>query len=283
MRPSIKELSPFRADIAGMFRLAAELGCAAVQVHLPDEERAAAIRAAMRETGVGVASVCAMSCDMLGPDRARQEREHRNVARALELADRLGAPTVTNFAGRDPGLDLAGNAAEFARVYAPHARAAERLGLRIVFENCPMLGGVPRHARNLAWCPAHWRALFATLDSPALGIELDVSHCVYAGLDAPAIIRAWRARIHHVQIKDARVDRAAAAERGSLEGLPHELVPLGEGEVDSGAVVAALRDIGYAGYVTADYEGPDVEAAARNVRAMLAAMGRHPAPAAPPR
>lgn len=273
MRLSIKELPEFREDIAGMFRFAAELGCGAVQIHLPDTERLRAIELAMRETGVAVASVNAMSCDMLGPDRTRQAHEHRQVERALAIADRLGAASVTNFAGRDPGLDLVGNVAEFARVYEPHARLAERLGLRILFENCPMVGG-PAHAwRNLAWCPAHWRAMFASCDSPALGLEFDVSHCLYTGLDAAATIRAWRQRIHHVQIKDARIDRALQAEEGVLAGAPHGFCPLGEGDLDATAVFAALADIGYDGWLTADIEGGGLAAVRRNLDAMRAHAG----------
>jgi sugar phosphate isomerase/epimerase len=247
VRLSIKELRPFRDDIAGMFRFAQRLGCAAVQVHLPDDARLEQIRAAMRETGLAVASVGAMSCDMLGPDPARMLHEHRQVELALAVASELGAPTISQFAGHDTGQDLAANAATFARLYLPHARVAARLGLGIAFENCPMFGGRPVHARNLAYCPAHWQALFDALPHPALGLELDVSHLPYVGIDPVAAIRAWGPRLRHVQIKDVRLDRTRQAEAGCATGIPHGFCPLGSGELDGPAIIAALRAVGYQG------------------------------------
>jgi len=268
MRLSIKELKPFRDDIAGMFRLAQQLGCAAVQIHLPDEARQQHIQTAMRDTGVTVASVGAMSCDMLGPDPARMLHEHRNVELALAIASELGAPQISQFAGHDTNQDLAGNAATFARLYLPHARVAARLGLGIAFENCPMLGGRPLHARNLAYCPAHWQALFAAQPHPALGLELDVSHLLYVGLDPVAIIRAWGPRIRHVQIKDVKINQQAATHSGSLGGLPHAFCPLGSGDLDGPAIIAALREIDYQGFITGDIEGDNIDDAVANIHAI---------------
>lgn len=272
MRLSIKELKPFREDIAGMFRFARDLGCAAVQIHLPDEQRLERICVAMRETGVAVASVGAMSCDMLGPDPARMLHEHRQVELALAVASELGAPQISQFAGHDPGQDLVGNAAAFTRLYQPHARVAARLGLGIAFENCPMLGGRPTHARNLMYCPAHWQSLFTALPHPALGLELDVSHLPYVGLDPVGVIRAWGPRIRHVQIKDVRLDRQAAGSSGILGGIPHAFCPLGSGELDGPGIIGALREVGYQGYVTGDIEGDDLAAAAANIQAIRALL-----------
>jgi sugar phosphate isomerase/epimerase len=268
MKPGIKELTIFREDIRGMFRFAADLGCQGVQLSLPNDEQLQQIEAAMAETGLAVVSVCAMSCAMLGPDRERQTHEHRQVERALTIADHLGAGRITNFMGGDPSRSLSENAGEFARVYEPHVRTAERLGLRINFENCPMLQGTPRHAANLAWCPAHWRAFFDALNSPVFGIEFDIAHCVTTGLDPLRIIRDWGERIDHVQIKDAKIDREALAEHGSLEGIAHDFVPLGEGDLPGLAIFAELAAINYAGWVTADFASRDLAAVTRNAQAM---------------
>lgn len=268
MKVAVKQAAAFAQDRAAFLRFAAEAGCSAVQLHLPDDAEVDALHADLRAVGLGVASVCAMSCAMLGPDRARQDHEARQVARALVIAERLGAPQVTVFAGHDPGRDLAGNAEAFAQVFAPLAEQAGRLGLRIGIENCPMVGGTPRIARNLAWCPAHWCAFFAACDHPSLGIEFDVSHPLWVGLDPAALIRSWAPRIHHVQIKDCLLDASARADRGCLTGIPHTYVPLGEGDLDAASIFTALADIGYAGFVTGDLEGGDRDAISRNVAAI---------------
>lgn len=272
MKLAQKELRTFKDDIAGMFRFAADEGIDAVQIHLPDAERLQQIKAAMSETGIQVASVNAMSCDMLGPDKGKQAYEHQQVTKALRIADELEAPTVTNFAGFDYTRTLTGNAEEFARVYSDHAREAEQRGLKICFENCPMYGGLPFRARNMACCPANWRLLFAACDSPALGIELDTAHAVYMGLDAAQLIRDWHERIAHIQIKDARLDHAARQQQGLHAGIPHSLVPLGEGDLDADAVFSAISAINYHGYITSDIEGTQIDAARRNIAAIKAQL-----------
>ena len=268
MKLAQKELHNFKHDIAGMFRFAAEQGLDAVQIHLPDAERLEEIKAAMRETGVAVASVNAMSCAMLGPDREQQAYEHQQVKKALAIADELGAPSVTNFAGFDYTKTLEENAAEFARVYAAHAREAEERGLKICFENCPMYGGMPQRAQNMAYCPAHWQLLFDALPSPALGIEFDVAHTVYVGLDAVQLLRDWRHKIFHVQIKDAQLDPERQCQQGLLHGIPHSLVPLGQGALDGMNIFQTLLDINYDAYVTSDIEGNNIAGARENIAAI---------------
>lgn len=265
MKLSIKELHPFKNDIAGMFRLAADCGCAAVHIHLPDKERLARIKAAMRETGVGVASVGAMSWKMLGPDVAAMAHEHRQIERALAIAHQLEAPTVSQFLGHDPTRSLDDNIATFADVYEPHAMVAERLGLRLAFENCPMFGGLPAVPRNLFYAPFVWDLCFAALDSPALGIEFDVSHFPYVGIDPVPLVERYRDRIAHVHLKDTRLLREQQQHQGILQTIPHEFRVVGEGEVPVQEILVELNRIGYDGFCTSDYEGADLEAARRNV------------------
>ena len=51
MRLAMKEAGGFGADVDALFAFAAEHGCLAVQIHLPDDEHLAAIKAAMRANG----------------------------------------------------------------------------------------------------------------------------------------------------------------------------------------------------------------------------------------
>ncbi len=274
MKLAQKELGTFKHNIAGMFRFAEEQGLDAVQIHLPDEERLVQIKSAIKETGVQVASVNAMSCAMLGPDKTAQEHEHRQVKKALHIAEELSAPTVTNFAGFDYTKTMDENAVEFARVYECHAREAERRGLKICFENCPMFGGMPFRAQNMAYCPAHWQLIFEACDSTALGLEFDTSHTVYLALDTAALLRQWKNRIYHIQIKDCKLDRQRQQDIGVAAGIPHSLVPLGEGDLQAEEVFNAIQEIGFAGYVTSDIEGDQMDAAKRNIRAMKNALAQ---------
>ena len=77
--------------------------------------------------------------------------------------------------------------------------------------------------------------LLEQIDSPQLGLTLDVGHlhCLDEGpLDQ--VIRRWSDRLVNVHIEDMR--------RGV-----HEHLMFGEGEIDFPPVLAALAEIGYGG------------------------------------
>lgn len=266
---SLKETHVRGKEPAAIFDYAAELGCCAVHIHLPDRPRLAQILRAMHSSGVGVASVGAMHCGMLGPDPALQLREHRQVERALWTAAECGAATVSQFAGGDPTVDLPTNTQRWAELYEPHALLAEKLGLRIVFENCPMTDPASGRPRNLFYCPAHWDAFFDACPHPALGIEFDLSHFAYTGIDPVPLVAQYAHRIHHVHLKDVLLDPEQTQRRGVLGGIPHTFVPVGQGQVPIVPILRALHAHRYSGFLTSDYEKPYAAAIAANVQGIV--------------
>ena len=77
------------------------------------------------------------------------------------------------------------------------------------------------------------------------------------GGDVPALVRAFAGKIHFCQIRDHTERWPGGRE-----------VPPGEGSMDLTAIVAALREVGYDGFVHLEhlgkprYEGEDLEAKA---------------------
>lgn len=112
------------------------------------------------------------------------------------------------------------------------------------------------------------------LDRATVGLALDTAELTIAGQDPAAWIRRFGARVWHVHLKDAlAVDtldeyRAPNAERallqaGGARGIPRWFGELGSGLVDWPAVMAALRDTGYAGWLVVESDkGPAPQAAA---------------------
>ena len=83
--------------------------------------------------------------------------------------------------------------------------------------------------------------------SPNLGINFDPSHDVLAGnLDAGWMIRQWgKEKIAHVHLKDA----AGIQKKGNF------VFPLlGEGNVDWKAFKGAMKEIGYSGVMSVEFE-----------------------------
>ena len=119
------------------------------------------------------------------------------------------------------------------------------------------------------------RPLLYHFNSPWLGVNFDPSHDVLKGnMDIGWIVRQWGVkRIKHIHLKDA----VGIQEEGKF------LFPfIGEGNVDWKGMFDALREIGYAGYCSVEFEsftyhnkvlkGDTVEAARRTINDVRAVM-----------
>ncbi|RBQ18622.1 inosose dehydratase [Spongiactinospora rosea] len=90
------------------------------------------------------------------------------------------------------------------------------------------------------------------LDESDIPLCLDTGHLLLGGTDPAALVRAAPERIAHVHLKDVDAELAAQLRAGNLtytEAVRAGLFrPLGEGELDTAAVVAALSGTGYDGW-----------------------------------
>ena len=111
------------------------------------------------------------------------------------------------------------------------------------------------------------------LDAATVGLAMDTAELTVAGQDAAAWIRRFHSRIWHLHLKDAlAVDtldeyRAPNAERalllaGGQRGVPRWFGELGSGLVDWPAVMGALRETGYAGWLIVESDKGPAPAAA---------------------
>jgi protein FrlC len=89
--------------------------------------------------------------------------------------------------------------------------------------------------------------LFKRFDHPRLKLTFDPSHYVLAGQDVGMAIRRLGPKIRHVHFKDA-VGRV-----GSL-GKDFLFPFLGEGNTDWQSFFSALKDIGYDGVLSIEFE-----------------------------
>ncbi|MCC6626914.1 MAG: TIM barrel protein [Chloroflexi bacterium] len=216
---------------------ASELGYAGIELNIDanallprmwDQARRAAVRALAARSGVTLTSLC-MNChwafNLASPDARVREIGVDLLHEAIALAVDLGIPTILAPACDTQEATTAAPYPVFRRSLARCLPEAERAGVRVAIEavNKPFL--LTTH---------QIRGLIDELASPCLGIYLDVGNAAGSNLSGDHEIRE-------------AADLALACHLKDTGGRF-----FGEGTVDFDACLAALREIGYTGYLTVE-------------------------------
>ncbi len=199
----------------------------------------------------------------LEADKKNARHYVTHIKKVIDAAQRLGLENINTFIGRDHLSSVEDNFKRFKKVWPGIVKYAEKRGVKIGIENCPMFftddewpGG-----KNLASSPAIWRRMFDEIPSPNFGLNYDPSHLVWQFIDYIRPIYEFKERIFHVHIKDAKVLRDELNDVGIL-ATPlsfHRPKLPGLGDVDWGKFFSALTDIGYDGAACLEVEDRSYE------------------------
>ncbi|KPK36055.1 MAG: AP endonuclease [Phycisphaerae bacterium SG8_4] len=186
-----------------------------------------------------------------------------HLKKVIDAAKQLGLENVNTFVGRDHRGSIEDNFKRFKKIWPAIVKYAERRGVKIGIENCPMFfsndewpGG-----KNLASSPAIWRRMFKEIPSANFGLNYDPSHLVWQFMDYIKPIYEFKDRIFHVHIKDAKVLRDQLDDVGIL-ATPlsfHRPKLPGLGDVNWGKFFSALTDVGYKGAACVEVEDRSYE------------------------
>ncbi|SDN82001.1 inosose dehydratase [Aureimonas jatrophae] len=198
----------------------------------------ASLRRTLAETGLALVAVYSggnfIFADVLEEELAR-------IGKAADAAQALGAEhlVVGGGARRLSGArsgDYDALAAALDKVVA----IAEARGLKAQYHP---------HLSTIVETPAEVARIF---EKTAIGFCPDTAHLAAAGGDPAALVTGHAARITYVHLKGWRRD-------------PFAFVPVGEGDCDNGAVIRALKAIGYDGWICNELDAwPDPAAGARD-------------------
>jgi len=188
---------------------------------------------------------------------APEERARRFdfLCRAVDIAKFLGADAVSFWSGTP--LDEAPYSLHLERLIDGCGRLADYAGkyeVRLAFEPEPgmLIDAMPRYAQ-----------LFEAVRHPWFGLTLDIGHLHCHGEEPIADhIRHWREHLWNVHIEDMR--------RGV-----HDHLMFGDGEIDFGPVLAALKGMDYHGgvHVELSRHSHDAVNTARRALAYLRNVG----------
>lgn len=212
--------------------------------------------AGLTTKGVGI-SALAYYPNPLHPDKAHRAEVIGHLKEVISAAGRIGVGLVNSFCGGDARQTLDANWAEALTVWPDIIAHALDAGVRLSFENCPMIfsndewpGG-----HNIAYSPVIWRRILTEWDG-AIGMNFDPSHLVWQMIDMGRFIREFGPSMTHVHAKDLMIDRDGLYDRGIMSlGMGWQIPRMpGLGEVNWSAFFSGLYHAGYDGPVVIEHE-----------------------------
>jgi sugar phosphate isomerase/epimerase len=222
-------------------------------------EQKRSITKAMERTSLSFSNVNAFMMNAINdyrqpywhPSFIEPEPHYRRVRidhtrRALSLCAELGAPHITT----EPGGPLARGQSRreaidlFVEALKPLAEHAHDVGVLLLIEPEPGL---------LLETSDQYLEVAERLGAPSIGLNFDVGHAYCVREDLPRAIAKLAPHIRHYHVEDIAASR-----------VHHHLVP-GTGAIDFAAVLAAIRQTGYNGWLTVELYPylDDPDAAAR--------------------
>lgn len=241
---------------------AASVGADGIQLYVVEgenvytsftDEKVARVKALLQENGLVISAVCG---DFGGHGFERADENAWKVPQSkavAELAVKLGTKVVTTHIGCVPADKDCEEYKNMKAACKEIGDFAAALGVTFAIETGP------EKAETLA-------AFIRDVDSRGIGVNLDPANLVMVTDDDPVkAVYTLKDFIVHTHAKDGILIKKtepkviytffAEGGIGDLRMADYFLeVPLGEGKVDFDSYLAALKDIGYNGFLTVERE-----------------------------
>jgi hexulose-6-phosphate isomerase len=234
----------YEGSMLDKFRMLADVGFDGVELNAPNEYDPAEVLEARDKSGLlipGVIEATHWKVTFSDPDPKVRAEAVATLEKALRDAKIYGATTVLlvpAVVSKDVSYVDA-----YKRSQAEIRKAlpvAAETGVKIAFENV---------WNNFLLSPIEYARYIDEFESPFVGAYFDVGNIVRYGWPEQWI-RTLGKRIFKLDIKE--YSRQVADDQGTRKGFKVELL---EGDCDWPAVMAALREIGYEGWGSAEVPG----------------------------
>ncbi len=234
--------------------------------------------------GVRIGAVSGASQSrLLSPDDRRRAEAVARLRSQIRSMPPAGAHILfLMLVPEEASQPIATSLAIFRETFPAIAAECEQAGVRAVFEGWP---GPAPHYPTLGCTPETWRAMFAAVPSPALGLNYDPSHLVRLGIDYLRVLDEFKERIYHCHGKDTALLSEAQYRYGhfppaldkspSFSGGGWRYCVPGAGAVDWSQVAYALTQAGYGGCISIELEDARYWGSLEKEQAGLAAAYQH--------
>jgi sugar phosphate isomerase/epimerase len=208
------------------------------------------VRSLSAKTRKGGLEVSDIMCwqDLVSGDKKSRERSVALLREMVAVAGELAIPVVNVFTGPmtwNPSAARVGKDVSEGDAWrsvvgslSDVLESAERGGVVLTVE--PVFGMLVHDYYTV-------RELLGYFDSKHLGVNLDPSHLALYANDPAWPVRRLGKRVRHVHVKDV-------FGRPGVFGETFSFPFLGEGVIDWRAFFAALRDTGYSGFLSLEFE-----------------------------
>lgn len=196
------------------------------------------------------------------PNPLHSDPEHRaeviaHLKAVITAAGLMEVPIVNTFIGGDRMLNVEENWYRAQEIFAPVVAHARGAGVRLCFENCPMIFSKDEWpgGHNIAYSPKIWRRIFEEWGDD-VGMNFDPSHLIWQFIDQTRFIKEFGPHMAHVHAKDLMVDRDGLYENGIMSvGMGWQVPRLcGLGDVNWSNFFSSLYRAGYDGPVIIEHE-----------------------------
>jgi sugar phosphate isomerase/epimerase len=248
---SLVELYRNRPGVAAFLRQAKEWQLEGVELldfFWQDKDRELKEAIALKEElGIEVYSY-SISNNFVEPDPVKRTEQLEKIADAVETAGRLGAKVIRVFCGDSKeGISFEQASSWIAEGLTAGTALAESAGLTLALENHGLFAGRAEQVSRI----------IAQVGSDALRATLDTGNFLLVDEDPVESVRRLAAQAALVHFKDFKAVGPEATERVYLSkaGKRYQGTVIGQGDVDLPAIVSLLKDSGYQGFLSIEFEG----------------------------
>ncbi len=227
------------------------------------KSKAERIRSLLEKHGLIVSSL-AYYDNNLDANEQKRKAINDHLKKVIDAANMLGVELVGTFIGRDIRKSVEQNIEEFEKVFKPIIAYAESKNVKLMIENCPMVGWQQEEKiGNIFYSPQLWREIFRITPN-SFGINYDPSHLHWLGIDYVKVLEEFKDRIFHVHAKDTEINQQLLNYQGifghfgtNLHGKSWWIYRLpGFGEIDWQEFIKALKKVGYDFVISIEHEDP---------------------------
>lgn len=183
--------------------------------------------------------------DFVHADKEKRKEQVDYMKESIDTALKLGTGLLRVFSGdQKEGMSFENAEAWIVECFREVAPVAEEKGITMVLENHGLLAGKSSQVKGI----------IDRVGSKALKSNADVGNFILVNEDSLDAVRNLKDKIGFIHLKDfKKVNENGYA---ALDGSIYQGIVLGKGDVPIAAIINFLKENGYQGYLSIEYEGP---------------------------